>query len=144
MCVLKQEKLIKPLRKRYIFPTWKPWIWLKLISKMDGINSWHTQGPCRDMEEKSRIPSLFLGYKYIYTLSWICSSTSRVNVVCASGQDTTWKYSWGGSPGKSSREESPRRTSLQLVRSGWLSSSSGACGWAGWISWEENVLGFPA
>uniref|UniRef100_A0A674MRI2 Uncharacterized protein n=1 Tax=Takifugu rubripes TaxID=31033 RepID=A0A674MRI2_TAKRU len=56
-------------------------------------------------------------------------SEKPADVVCASGQDTTWKDPWGGVLGKSGWEESPRWTSAPRVRSGWLPSSAGApCG----------------
>lgn len=145
--ILKQEKLIKQVRRAVMFSMWKTCTWLNLISKICGISSRCRQGLYRDMEEESRMPHLVLGYKYIHIFNRISAPPhpeEQADVVGASGQDT-WRDSRGGLPGKYSREESPRRTSLQRVRSGWLPSSSRApCGWAGWISWRENVLGLSA
>lgn len=130
--IQKQEKLTKQVRSKGTSPIRKTSTWLNLISKMGGISVRHRQGLYRDMEQKSRIPHLFLGYNYVYILNRISAPPHAewpADVVCASGQDTTWKYPWGGLPGKFQPGGVPRRTSLQRVRSGWLSSSSGARLW---------------
>lgn len=55
-------------------------------------------------------------------------------MVCASGQDTTWKYRWGGVPGKSTRGGVPE-ADLTRQSEVWLTPIEL---WSAlWLSWRS-------